>query len=296
MERVITYTILPEEDGRLVLDILRGRLGLSATLVKKVKYRERGILCNGLAIRTDQRVRAGDELAVRVEERQACSAQIVPACGTLDIVYEDEDLVVVNKPADMVVHPSPGHRADSLGNVLLWHYLQRGETIVFHPVHRLDRGTSGLMVVAKHAHAQALLTKQMHTGAFSRRYRAIVCGRMPLGCGTICAPIARVPDQVLLRHVDSEGARAVTHYRVCQCTERQSLLDLQLQTGRTHQIRVHMAYLGHPLLGDFLYGKEEACIRRPALHAMELRLVQPLTHEWLTFTAPLPADMQRCLE
>lgn len=296
MERVITYTILPEEDGRLVLDILRGRLGLSATLVKKVKYRERGILCNGLAIRTDQRVCAGDELAVRVEERQACSAQIVPACGTLDIVYEDEDLVVINKPADMVVHPSPGHRADSLGNVLLWHYLQRGETMVFHPVHRLDRGTSGLMVVAKHAHAQALLTKQMHTGAFARRYRAIVCGRMPLGRGTVCAPIARVPNERLLRCVDARGARAVTHYCVRECTRTQSLLDLQLQTGRTHQIRVHMAFLGHPLRGDFLYGKEETSIARPALHAMELTLLQPLTRERLTFTAPLPADMQRCLE
>lgn len=295
MQRTITYTVSEKEDGRLVLDILRGSMDLSATLVKKVKYRDRGILCNGQSIRTDQRVHAGDQLSVCVEEKQACSAQIVPTRGTPQIVYEDEDLLVVNKPADLVVHPSPGHHADSLANILLWHYLQRGETMVFHPVHRLDRGTSGLLVVAKHAHAQALLTKQMHTGAFSRRYMALVCGRMPSGQGTISAPIARVPDQVLLRRVDPQGARAVTHYRVLHSDETKSLLALRLQTGRTHQIRVHMAYLGHPLLGDFLYGQEDGSIARPALHAMELKLVQPLTKEPLLFTAPIPEDMQRCL-
>ena len=219
----------------------------------------------------------------------------VPTPGPLDLIWEDEDVVVVNKPPGLLVHPSHGHFADTLGNFLMYHYQQTGQDCDFHPVHRLDKGTSGLLVVAKHPHAQEQLKQQLHTEAFRRVYLAICDGQPPAPSGTVDAPIGLAPDS-RARAVCPDGQSARTHYRVLQSWEGGSLVELQLDTGRTHQIRVHMAHLGCPLTGDFLYGTEQPeKIARPALHSHQLSFTHPITGEHLAFTQPLPEDMAALL-
>ena len=176
------------------------------------------------------------------------------------------------------------------------YYQKQGVFADYHPVHRLDKGTSGLMVVAKHPHAQERLKEQLHTGAFRRIYLAVCEGRPEPEAGVVDAPIGRVEGSLLAREVRADGQPARTRYRVLRTGAGRALLRLELETGRTHQIRVHMAHLGHPLTGDFLYGTEDtALIRRPALHSAGLELVQPLTGVLIRLCVPLPEDMERLL-
>jgi len=217
---------------------------------------------------------------------------VVPAEGPLDIVHEDPDLIVLNKPPGVLVHPGHGHFDDTLGNFLMWYYQQAGDESGFHPVHRLDKGTSGLVVVAKHAHAQEKLKNQLHTSEFRRVYLAVCDGAPPEPSGTVDAPIGPVDGSLTAREVRPDGRPARTHYQVLQTCGPRSLVELELETGRTHQIRVHMAHIGCPLTGDFLYGTENrALIARPALHSARLELTHPITGERLRFGLPLPADM-----
>jgi 23S rRNA pseudouridine1911/1915/1917 synthase len=210
----------------------------------------------------------------------------------LDIVYEDEDMVVVNKAPGVLVHPSHGHFSDTIGNFLMWHFLRNGEESGFHPVHRLDKGTSGLLVVAKHPHGQEKLKNQLHTGAFVRKYLAVCEGIPAPKTGKIDAPIGIAEDSAIRRKVCENGQNAVTHYRMLSERDGRALLELCLETGRTHQIRVHMAHIGYPLTGDFLYGTEDkALIGRPALHSWKVEVNHPVTGERLCFTAELPDDM-----
>ena len=227
----------------------------------------------------------------------AGSEQIAPVPGPLTIVYEDQDLVILDKAGGVPVHPSQGHHGDTLANFLMAHYRDQGLVAAFHPVNRLDRGTSGLMAVAKHAHAHEGLQAQLQAGELRRTYLA-VCEGVPVprrGC--VEAPIARAPGSVLKREVSPQGAPARTHYEVLATGRGRALVRLALDTGRTHQIRVHLAHLGHPLVGDFLYGKEEPeRIPRPALHSHRLTFRHPITGQEMTFTAPVPQDMKRLLE
>ena len=212
--------------------------------------------------------------------------------GPLDIVYEDPDIIVLNKAAGVLVHPGHGHFDDTLGNFLMYYYKNTGEESDFHPVHRLDKGTSGLVVVAKHPHAQEKLKNQLHTGDFRRVYLAICDGTPPEASGTVDAPIGPVEGSPTAREVRPDGRPARTRYRVLRTWGPRSLVELELETGRTHQIRVHMAHIGCPLTGDFLYGRSNpALIARPALHSARLKLTHPITRERLCFSAPLPADM-----
>ena len=294
MERILEYKVLPEDNGRPVRDILRLRLDLSSTLVKRLKHRENGILLNGRPVRTNQKAAGGDRLTVLLEDADACSQNVVPTPGELDILFEDQDLLVVDKPAGVPVQPSPGHYADSLGNILVWHYQQLGQSFTFRPVNRLDKGTSGVMAVAKNAYIHDALRRQMAQGLLKKEYLALAEGRLQPPDGVIDAPIARKPGSVLLREVRPEGAQAVTAYRTVAAGQTLSLVRLSPATGRTHQIRVHLAHLGHPLLGDFLYGTERPdLISRPALHACSLSLLHPITGEALCWEAPLPEDMAR---
>lgn len=293
--RRLTWIVTPQRDGQKVDTVLRRELGLSGTVVRRVKWLPDGILLDGQRVYTSQRVRIGQELSVLVGEA-ALRSGLTPAPGPLDIVYEDEDLLVVNKAPGVPSHTGPGHYNDTLGNFLMNYYRKQGVFADYHPVHRLDKGTSGLMVIAKHPHAQERLKEQLHTGAFRRIYLAVCEGRPEPETGVVDAPIGRVEGSLLAREVRADGQPARTRYRVLRIGAGRALLRLELETGRTHQIRVHMAHLGHPLTGDFLYGTEDtALIRRPALHSAELELVQPLTGVLIRLCVPLPEDMERLL-
>ena len=291
MSRRLELVITPELAGTEVNTLLRRQLGLSGTVLRRVKWLEDGITLDG--VRVNVRVRAGEgqTLAVRLTD-PAPSSGVVPAPGPLDIVYEDGDLAVVNKAPGVLVHPGHGHFDDTLGNFLMYHYKQVGDESDFHPVHRLDKGTSGLLVAAKHPHAQEKLKNQLHTGNFRRVYLAVCEGAPPQSHGTVDAPIGPAEGALVRREVRPDGKPARTCYRTVGPCGPRTLVELTLDTGRTHQIRVHMAHLGCPLTGDFLYGREDrGLIARPALHSARLELLHPVTEERLRFAAPMPADM-----
>ena len=235
-------------------------------------------------------------LSVRLSDPERRSG-ILPAPGPLDIVYEDGDVVVLNKAPGVPVHPGPGHYSDTVGNYLLHYYDQEGAEGDFHPVHRLDRGTSGLLVVARHPHAQEVLKEQLHTDGFRREYLAVCQGVPEPPAGTVDAPLGPKPGSLVEQMVRPDGKPARTHYEVVKAGENCALVRLVLDTGRTHQIRVHLAHLGHPLVGDFLYGTEEPDrIPRPALHSHRLTFRHPITGQEMAFTAPVPPDMRRLME
>ncbi|MCI8475210.1 MAG: RluA family pseudouridine synthase [Oscillospiraceae bacterium] len=292
--RYLEFYVNPEEEGKRVDAILR-RHGLSTAAIRRSKRRPHGLLVDGEDIYTSYLVHAGQVVAILADDR--APSDIVPNEGPVDIRYEDEDLLVVDKPPGLAVHPCAGSWEDSLGARLVHYYGQIGLEADFHPVHRLDKGTSGLMVVAKHPAAQHVLTQALHSGDFLREYLAVCQGCPAPRWGVIDAPLGRTDTSYIRQEVRPDGKRAQTHYEVVETTPRFSLVRLQLETGRTHQIRVHMAYLGHPLAGDFLYGTEAPhLIPRPALHSARLELKQPFTGARLTFEAPLPEDMARLLD
>ena len=293
MSRYLNWTVPPEAAGVRVDTLLKRRLGLSGTVVRRIKWLEDGILLDGVRVNTRFVPRAGQVLSVRLSDPERRSG-VVPAPGPLDILYEDGDMAVVNKAAGVPVHPGPGHFSDTVGNFLLYHYDTEGEEADFHPVHRLDRGTSGLLAVAKHAHAQEALKGQLHTAAFRRTYLAVCRGVPEPTAGVIDAPLGPKPGSLVEQMVRPDGKAARTRYRVRADLGDRALVELELDTGRTHQIRVHMAHTGHPLIGDFLYGTEDhSLISRPALHSARLSLRHPVTGEPMAWEQPLPEDMAR---
>lgn len=274
--------------------LLRRMLNCSSAVIRTAKQYPDGILLDGVHATTAQTAQPGQVLSILVSDRE--NGDLVPAEGALDILYEDEDILVLNKAAGVAVHPGPGHHDDTLGNFLTDYYKKQGVPFLFRPAHRLDRNTSGIMVIARHAHVQELLKKQLHTGDFKREYLAVCQGAPQPEEGIIDQPIGRVDGSVLMREVRSDGARALTRYKIMSTENGRSLVRLELETGRTHQIRVHMSWLGCPLIGDFLYGVEDkTLIGRTALHSWKLSITQPLTGERLELTAPMPEDMERLI-
>ncbi len=295
MIRRLELPVGPELAGIRVDTLLKRHLGLSGTVVRRIKWLPDGILVDGRRVNTRYVPREGELLSVRLSDPERRSG-IVPAPGPLDIVYEDPDLLVLNKAPGVAVHPGPGHYDDTIGNFLLYYYNSRGEEGDFHPVHRLDRGTSGLMVVARHPHAQEVLKGQLHTADFRRTYLAVCEGTPEPAAGTVDAPLGPREGSLVEQCVRPDGKPARTRYETVRCAGACSLLRLELETGRTHQIRVHLAWLGYPLAGDFLYGREcPETIRRPALHSAELSFRHPVTGARLSFSQPLPEDMAALL-
>ncbi len=294
MEKVIEYRATAEDEGWLVRSVLKTRLRLSATQIKRAKFKPMGITVNGEHVTVRARLQAGDALQVRIEEAQTQSGQLVPRPGRLHIAYEDSELLVVDKPAGLPVHPSPGHYDDTLANILVWHFQQQGQGLVVRTLGRLDKDTSGLILVAKNAPAQTELERQRAEGVLQRVYLALVEGRPAPPNGQVNAPIGCRPGSLMAREVRDDGAPAVTDYETLAAGEAYSLMRLRLHTGRTHQIRVHMAHLGHPLLGDFLYGQEGLLgMARTALHSSELAFRHPASGEMMRLRSPLPPDMDR---
>jgi len=293
--RILTHTVLPEEEGRMVKGILRGSLQLSYTLLKSLKWRENAILLNGQSVHVNAIVHAGDVVSVALSERTPREDLYCENTAAPDIVYEDKDLLVLNKPAGVAMHPKADDAAAPSLAAMLTGYL--GEGSVPHFVSRLDKGTSGLLIAAKSGYVHDRLRRALHSSELRREYRAVAVGQVTPPRGVIDAPIGRADGSIIRRCVREDGLVSRTEYEVLQTTERFTLLRLRPETGRTHQLRVHMAYLGHPLAGDWLYGTEDKnLIARPALHSYELWFTQPITGQEMHFTAPIPQDMQRLLE
>ena len=295
MERLFSYRILPPDAGKTIEQFLRAQ-GFSHHLLISLKHSENGICLNGSRMFTNHILAAGDLLEIRLRE-SVSSPNILPAPVPFTLVYEDEDLLVIDKPAGTPVHPSQGNYDNTLANGLADYFLSRGEPFVYRCINRLDRDTTGLLLVARHALSASVLSAQMTRRRIHRTYCAIVTGLTPPE-GTIDRPIARKPGSIIERWVDPEhGEPAVTHFQTLWQGKDFSLLKLQLETGRTHQIRVHMAASGHPLLGDTLYAPDapHSPILRQALHSWRLEFRHPLTKEAMRFTAPLPDDMMSVL-
>ena len=292
--RALQYTVPAAFDGRPLKHLLRGELGISSTLLKTLKWREGAILLNGAGVHVNAVVRTGDTVTVVLSERAPRETDVAPLDIPLAIVYEDEDLLLINKPAGIAVHPAALTEETATIAGAAAHYLHSES---FHAVNRLDRGTTGVMAVAKTGFIHARCMAMLHTDDFQREYRAVCEGIPSPAEGDIDLPIGRAESSLLKRQTDPLGQPAHTHYEVLAASQGRALLRLTPTTGRTHQLRVHMAAIGHPLTGDWLYGTEDrALIARPALHSYHLRMMHPLTGAVIDVTAPLPEDMQRLLK
>lgn len=289
----MTYLIQQQDIQKTVEQFLLSN-GYSAALIRRLRHTEQSILKNGIPVYTTYRLDEGDSLAVTLPEEHG-SENIVPVPMDLDIRYEDRDLLVVNKAAGVPIHPSQGNHDNTLANGIAWYLGEKGEAAAYRAINRLDRDTTGLLILAKHALSACMLSEMVRTHAIRRCYLAAASGLVPPE-GVIDAPIARTCDSTIERCVDFErGDSARTHYRTL-CYNRDtdcSLVELRLETGRTHQIRVHMKHIGHPLPGDFLYNPDYRLIGRQALHSWQLDFIHPIKKEPLHFEAPLPEDMRR---
>ncbi len=281
--REIDFTATPQDSGRKIKTFLKG-LGFSTTLIRRLKYTENGITKNGAFARTIDTVQAGDVITVRIQSRGHMPE---PLKADVAIYYEDADVLAVNKPPHMPVHESHSHIGDTLSNFAAYHL--QGEDNAFRAVYRLDRDTTGLVLIAKHELAAAKLA-----GRVAKHYDAIVSGEMPPS-GTVDLPIARYGDSIIQRCVDPDGERAVTHFETLRQYDGYALVRCILETGRTHQIRVHMAHLGHPLLGDSLYGGDGSLIQRQALHCTDITFEHPVTGKTIHLECPYPDDMQQLI-
>lgn len=288
MTRRLQYTIPHEYSSRRVLDFLK-HLGFSHRLITKLKQTPDGILLNGEHIRTIDPMSEGDVLEINLPTDKKESISI-PVEMPLDIIYEDDDILVLNKPAMLAVHESHNHLGDTLSNAVAFHLKKEGKPSVFRAVGRLDKGTSGLMVCALNRYAASRLS-----GKIKKQYLAIATGVYE-GEGTIDAPIYR-PDPILtVRTVDERGEKAITHWTALKNDGKNTLLRVRLETGRTHQIRVHFASLGTPLVGDTMYGTPDERICHQALHCCECRFIHPVKNEEMHFFCDMPDDMKSIIE
>lgn len=288
------HQVTQNEEGMRLRDVLRQSMGMSYTAMKSAKWDGR-ILVNQSPRSVDQPVHT--EEWIEVLDKEALPVYCLTPCyRPVSIAYEDDDLWIIDKPAPLASQSSERQSDDTLENMLYAH-LGCPADFIYRPVNRLDKGTSGLMVVAKTAHAQYRLQRLLHTDEFRRTYLAITEGTPEVPQGIIDAPIAKEDTASIKRVIDPTGKPSITHYQVLESNEHRSLIRLQLETGRTHQIRVHLAYLGCPICGDFLYGQELPELPgRFALHSEEVLLHHPITGDWLTITSPLPAKLRWLLD
>ena len=303
MERVLSIVV--DENMAVsvsqVGQLLKQQCGLTQKQISRLKFQENGILKNGTKCRVTEPIHIGDVIRICIEETHTNSAHIRGRKGNLQILYEDSDLLIVNKPAGVVTHPQGGHFEDTLVNWVQEYFLQKGEVNCIRPVGRLDKETSGIVVFAKNRIAAARLQEQRDQGLFQKWYTAYVHGAMDVTGDeyVICKNIGRDKEHPMKMMIDLDGKFSRTHYRAIWSSDDWSIVELWLDTGRTHQIRVHMASLGHSLLGDQLYeesGLEEhrmyGRMQRAALHAGRICLKHPITGQKLEFEAPMPEDME----
>ncbi|MGI6012549.1 MAG: RluA family pseudouridine synthase [Ruminococcus sp.] len=278
----------------ILKDFLRKEMGLTKRQISQAKFRKEGIRVNGQRAKVNRLLNAGDEVDVLLEEEGNVS-HIPLWKKSPRILYEDGDLLIIDKPAGMVSHPAHGHYCDTAANMAAAYLEGKGQKGVIRPVGRLDKDTSGILVFAKNQAAAARVTKQREKGICEKEYLALVSGKMTKPSGSICMPLRKVPGELMRMEVcEKGGMTAVTHFQVLEERDDASLLSVKIETGRTHQIRVHMAWMGHPLLGDRLYGNDDNVRERAALHAWKLTLRQPFTGEKIQLETEVPADMNLC--
>lgn len=292
------YRIEAEQDGMRLSDYLRNTLRLSHGEISRLKRLEDGILLCGVRVTVRATLHTGDLLSLALEDRESAES-VIPADLPLDILYEDESLIALNKPPFMPTHPSNGHQADTLANALAYYFEKRGTPFVFRTLNRLDRDTSGTVLVSKDRRTAARLSEQLRAGEIRKRYLAVLHGRIDPPAGILDAPIRRVAGSKMEREIapgDPLAKQARTAYETLAVGTDGCLVSARPLTGRTHQLRVHFSSVGHPIVGDSLYGNPHPAIGRQALHAAELTLIHPYTGAPLTVTAPLPDDIQKLLK
>ncbi|RTE08726.1 RluA family pseudouridine synthase [Paenibacillus whitsoniae] len=296
----LVYIVPEEEEGFLLKTVLQKRLMVSRKLLSRIKLTEQGIMVNGERKYINVKVNAGDRVEIRMEAE--VSEDILPQDMPLHILHEDEQLLILAKDAGIIVHPTHGHYMNTIANGVVYHWQQMGVSCRFRPVHRLDQETSGVLCIAKNPYVHQQISEQMIRHEVKKEYLAFVWGTVAEPKGTITGPIDRDPEQPHVRIVTPDGYSAVTHYEVVEQFASAALVRIWLETGRTHQIRVHMRHIGHPLLGDKMYtlpqfeaeaeGLEASgCLSRQALHAHRLGFQHPGTREWTEYRAPLPGDL-----
>jgi 23S rRNA pseudouridine1911/1915/1917 synthase len=287
MANIISFIISNEFNGKSLHHFLKGR-GFSTTLLRRLKN-------EGLIFHNHQRawlhtsLNAGDLVEIHIPEEE--SKSIVPEPISFSILYEDDDLLVINKSSGIAVHPTLNYPSGTLANGVVHYFHEKGIQRRIRLVNRLDKDTSGIVIVALHAYAHYQLSEQMKRGEFNKRYIAFVHGRISEDEGEILAPIGRKSDSIIEREVREDGQHAHTYFKVFERFKEGTLVEVQLLTGRTHQIRVHFSYLGHPLMGDDLYGGERKRIKRQALHAQLVEFIHPVSKEPICITAPWPNDI-----
>ena len=274
-----------------IRQVLKNEFNISNRLITKLKKNE-FILLNGNKTYLDKSINLGDTITCNIDFNEF-SENIVPVKMDLDIIYEDDGLLVINKKPGIVVHPSILHYENSLSNGVKYYFESIGIKRKIRPVNRLDRDTSGLVIFAKNEYIQECLIKQMMTGKFYKEYIAILEGILDKKSGTIDAPISRKENSIIERCVNPNGAKAITNFQVIDEFNNLSLVKFVLKTGRTHQIRVHSQYIGHPILGDTLYGNPSKLINRQALHCYKMSFVHPITNKQLSLIAPIPDDINK---
>lgn len=284
--RQINFTVPNGYDGISLKSFLRGYCSVSSRLLVKLKRVPMGITRNGLRAIASDILKSGDVIGLFMPDDDK---QMEPADFPLQIIHEDSDLLIADKPADMPMYPCPGHDCDSLANAVAAYFISKNENLAFRPVYRLDKDTSGLVAIAKNAYCAARLA-----GSFEKKYTAICEGEL-CGNGLIDLPIGLKDGSRIQREVTPNGKAAVTKWQALLSKGGHTLLILELETGRTHQIRVHLSQMGYPLAGDDMYGGSVVLINRQALHCGEVSFIHPVTLKRLSFVSELPADMQKLL-
>lgn len=288
---LISYT---SDENIKLKDLLIDKLNFSVRSISKMK-RERTVTVNGVFRKPSLDVKSGETVEIKIDEEMA---SFVPQkMDNMDILYDDFDIIMVNKPPFMVVHPTKSHADMTMANGVTDFVISKGEKVRIRFVNRLDMNTSGLVIVAKNAYAHHIMSTDMSENAVEKKYIAVVKGITENDHGTINAPIYRPTDDSIKRVVDDRGQESITHYNVIERLNDATVVELKLETGRTHQIRVHLSHIGHGIIGDELYGYvDEKLIKRQALHAYSLKFMQPRTREELEFKAEIPEDMMSLIE
>lgn len=292
MSKVLHYDLTSEDEGLRVRSLIKNRLNISSRLLRSIKYRGGQILLNGNEVRTDKCAYVGDRLTVIFPREKS---NFDPQPIAFDVLYEDEDLLVIDKPAGYVVHPTKGHPSGTIANGVMDYMIKKGDSYKIRFANRLDMDTSGVLLIAKNSMVQESFAAQSNV---KKKYTALVSGIIKKDEATIDEPIGQVNKEKVSRSVMEEGARSITHFRVMERFKKgYTLLELEIETGRTHQIRVHLSHIGHPVLGDVLYGeKYPNLIERQALHAHYLELTHPFTKKRISFKSNLPSDFQLLID
>ncbi len=291
--------IAPEKDGMCLRELIKQELHISVKMLKYLKYQNRGISVNGEVCTVRRILHTGDIVELELEDRDS-SLSLTPVPLPLEILYEDENIVIPSKSAEMPTHPSHGHHDDTVANALAYRYAQNGTPFVFRPINRLDRNTSGLLLIARNKLAAGNLSKFMQDGRIRKTYLALLDGEIQGDGGVIDACLHRTAESIIVREVCAsdtpDAAPARTEYQVLAVQNGHTLVEAHPITGRTHQLRVHFASIGHPIMGDDLYGTPSPLIARHALHASDLYFPHPTKDIELHIHAPLPADMQTVID